>query len=445
MIRQPFENPNQGELLKVETHSNGDLRWTEIVQPDEPMLTPNPATVPQQEVAGVADRRQRAELLLGALSYMGSANQARGFTDIKNQPAGHAKLSERYGEGGTAAIGDEMEHRAATHRDRAKELFTQAYRLGTQADAVPQADIDEVYTMFRGIYGKPGAKAAGARRRFKNQLTRGRNTTTGPYAEGDRYDAVPPTVEKKELPELNSKARLEALQQDERAGFLPATNKEKNQALELLDYIDNPAHPGGIYQRLNEIAVHNEKQAREAGKSYREIKQAGTDAVRSIVAEYGDYMENANASIAKLEQFKQVFDQAPNPALTLKQFIADEGLSATSANELIRYMDGQALLTGKELTKDPLRTRENRQQSSSIKNKTMEDRYTGTMQDDKFAEYIDDRLAHTRLVTVRVQKLLPEAIEDQQRRAAFWHGILADVRYTYRRYAEDVLNSHLAS
>ncbi len=438
MTDKSFEDQNQGRLLDVAVSSHDGINSTQIKLIEDPSLSSmESASQPEFYISGVVDTRERARFLLTALDNLAQANKYQGYAEIETMPLGHTKLESAY-EAHLPTVTQEVAYKAKTRPERAKEAFIRAYTLGTEDAPGITSEATEAYKVFRQEYGGTGERAktrSALKKRLEKELQ-----TAGPRAVGDSYQLVPETPPKTELLEANTVQKLEALRDDKRACFLPATNTEKNQAVELLDYMDNPKYPGGVYHRLHEIAQRRFKDAQTAGASIPDSKEEGRTAVKSVLGEYGDHRANAIRSVSQLKQLKEVIDATDNPALSLKDTLQDNtDIKGLSARELVRYIDGLALISGQEPQSgmDPLRTRKNRQIHVGPRNKTIEDRYTTTMPIQEFEEYIDQRLKSIRVVTAR--KVIDSAIVDQTNRANFWHNTLASVSYGYRRFAEDVL------
>lgn len=218
--------------------------------------------------------------------------------------------------------------------------------------------------------------------------------------------------------------KLIGLQIANGAGFLPTTNREKNQAFEMLDYLDKDMFPKGVTTRLTEIFYRQQRERQKAGDNPRRAWDVANDSVRSVVNEWGDYAENAAWSLQSLKSLTQLLDSGLNPRLPLSVVLQDDEENTADVRPLVRYFDLQAL---PELPMDgaveSLITRENRAVTAE-KNKTVEDGYTQSVMSEQAEEHVKDIL---RLMTVKdARKLMPLAIEDQTRRLEFWKTVLAN-------------------
>jgi len=238
------------------------------------------------------------------------------------------------------------------------------------------------------------------------------------------------------------RGRLRILHEDPRAGFLPTTHEEKNQALTLLSYIDEPQYPAGIGHQLREVFERQKGLAITAAKERTgeehlsneawviasgEGVNQGRRALISITNEFGDYTKDALNQTSLLEDLKTRIDDCPNPAVT----IADEvGVEHKGIAALLRYKDLSDIRDhGKveDMPIDPFKTHENRsKQKDPAKNKTLHDAYTGEEPDPIIAERIVEFAYLTSIKDARL--LIEAAYADQQRRLAFWIARLQETR-----------------
>lgn len=213
------------------------------------------------------------------------------------------------------------------------------------------------------------------------------------------------------LPEhLDTIQKLQALQNDPRAGFLPTTHQEKNQAIELLDYLDNSDYKAGLGNRLQEIFLHQKALLGPVRAKY---------ALMSIAFEYGDYLTSASRQLSDLYLLEAKVSECPNPSPTLAEEI---GESHPGMAPLIRYMDlsevrSKGFLSGVGF--DPLHTIEDRNSElEPDKNKNIEDPYTGKHPDPIVLDRIIEK---THSLTIgATRESVKAAIKDQTARRDFW-------------------------
>lgn len=236
-----------------------------------------------------------------------------------------------------------------------------------------------------------------------------------------------------------TKTKLEALRDDERAGFLPKTNNEKNQAFELLDYMNLDQYPGGVSTRLREIADHTKSELRKQGVPMGQWTDAVRAATRSVLNEWGDYMDNASVQHQQLQMLQAALSQDVNPRLTVATVIEDLAEAAPDYNGLVRYVD---VYEKRHVGSDDvsgMTTRQNRTTTHLGKNKVIEDDYTGQEVSAAMQDHINEAIEN---MTVREAKIwLKGAIADEARRRDFWHGALQSVRGEFRSAAEQVLEN----
>lgn len=227
------------------------------------------------------------------------------------------------------------------------------------------------------------------------------------------------------LRNLTSRERLVAVQEDPRAGFLPANNDEKNKVLMYLDYLDNPLYPLGINNQFFEVFTHQQHL-----KNKPNGLELAQQAMVSIPYELGDHLINSTESLAHLRQLDEEVSDCPNPNISLLEV---EGISPDhpGLGALIRYRDLRELRDKQKLPvgiKDPLRVKEDRRPHDEPgKNKTLEDLYTRKELTEEMKAYIIGQAGNYAVGQVR--KLVKAAIEDQEMRQAFLAARLRDFRF----------------
>lgn len=223
---------------------------------------------------------------------------------------------------------------------------------------------------------------------------------------------------------LSTRERLVAIREDPRAGFLPTTNREKNQVLTYLDYLDNPEYPFGAANQIFEVFIHQQRLKNDAN---------GLDLAReasvSIPYEIGDYYQDALKSVAALRQLETEIRELPNRRIALPEDIGDDHPAFPA---LIRYRDLVALaVKGRQPQgiKDVLLTREDRQpQLEPQKNKVVGDMYTSTARTEAMDKYITDQVSG--MTANQALVLVVKAITDQTKRAMFMKARLEEFGQT---------------
>jgi hypothetical protein len=197
--------------------------------------------------------------------------------------------------------------------------------------------------------------------------------------------------------QLNTQGRLRAIKEDSRAGFMPTTNREKDQVIAFLDYLDNPDYPYGVNNQFLEVFTHAQKLRRT---------NATIDSERgpvSIVYEFGDYLVNATKERKALDH---------------------PGLAA-----LLRYRDLDEVLRmgGTNAVKSPLLTKEYRwTREGPGKHKIIEDRYTAVHNiAAPFKKYVEESISS--MTVGEARRLIGPAVADQVMREAFMTERLEEI------------------
>ena len=262
------------------------------------------------------------------------------------------------------------------------------------------------------------------------------------------HDVIQELADDKAIPEadepamLDTRAKLQALRDDRRANFLPTTHVEKNQAVELLDYLpetaDEQAAKRGLHRRLQEIHDHQLRVFGRQGYSMAVRKRLAYESVESVIQTYGDHLQDARRSYIGLNRLAALIDDTPNPRLSLAEVLADHGdKPADGAYQLVRYMDILRLRDGSdadELSFDPLHAIENRTNPTETKNKVIEDPYTSQLQNEAVAQHLE--LMLTTLPIGALRQVVLRAREDQAHRGMFWDYVLSHIGFSYRAAAE---------
>jgi hypothetical protein len=454
--KQPLPDQNQGELLDI-SMPNNDMRNLKIAVLEDPALTDptvevlSATTETIQRTADLANRRERAGLLLAALTHISNERESRGYVRWDDTAQGNAEFTNRY-EGSAPTVRAEKGYQSKVAPHKARDTFIRAFKLGL-ADHNAELEKHEIDDAFHDFHFKYASarndKAKNNRRVLRTQLRRTLATTDEYAVPADTYTVrLQPEIvrtEKEELELLNSRQRMIALRDDKRAGFLPSNHNEKTQAFTLLTYLDHPKeHPGGVHEHLFAVAKHQERVYREQkGATHREAKDAGKEAVVSILNEYGDHIANAVQSITRLRKADQIIRETSNPAITLQEVIEDNPEVEVCFNELLRHVDLIKLReTGAApMPFDPLgpKRNENPEVVREGQNKRLDDPYTGDVRSDAAKEYTEEQHSHVRVLTARKQ--LPEAIENEIISYQFWTGVLLSVRGPYKAEALKILDA----
>lgn len=222
--------------------------------------------------------------------------------------------------------------------------------------------------------------------------------------------------------QLETREKLQALNDDPHAGFLPFSDQEKVQAFEMLDYLGNSRqYPAGLGNRLQEIYLRQRRLFDD---------QSARRAMWSLAYEYGDFAANAHTQLTALQQLQAEFAvDHYNPNVTLEEDFPD---GHAGFIPLIRYMDVVTLRDhGVQLTPfNPLKVVTDRavaaNNEDNIRHKTVTDPYTAKHTLKPVQERIDEVVHTTRIGEVRIP--LDAAVKNEQARYDFWVSRLRDTR-----------------
>lgn len=220
---------------------------------------------------------------------------------------------------------------------------------------------------------------------------------------------------------LTDQEKLQAILEDDRAGFMPTTDIEKNLVLTYLHYLDNPNEfPLGPMNQLLEVVRFHIKHA--PGKAGVEL---GTSAARRITHIFGDFLDQSMSQIEQLKMTATLLHETPNPSLSIGTALNSEMLGAIP---LLRYVDLTDFMTGKkEFSFKPLLSRHHARKVDGKEVDQIEDPYTGP-RSKVLNTYLKKRMVQVRVGEARV--IIDDAITDQDRRAAFHRRVLEELANT---------------
>lgn len=302
----------------------------------------------------------------------------------------------------------------------ARSSFHHVYELGNGHTPMNDESFMQGLGGFMTAYA--GRKNNAQRTLFKKNLTsvadalKPEQLTIDESSEVSAETVAPVELTRKQE-RLTTTQKLQALRDDPRAGFLPASHAEKTKALAFLDYMDNPVYPANIAHQFQEVFL----------RQYKKLdlpREAAAATLTSIGFELGDYFLQARKQALALTDLAARIDECPNPNVTLVEELGD---SHPAYAALVRYLDILPVREkGTQITpKDPLRTKENRgPQLFEGKNKTVEDSYTAETPVPAVRERIVERV-HT-LTIGELRSASKAAAANEQKRSAFWAARLYD-------------------
>ncbi len=236
-----------------------------------------------------------------------------------------------------------------------------------------------------------------------------------PMNEAEATAEEPPGTSRVSRERRAAREDIMRIRSDDRAGFLPATHKEKNLVLPWLDYLDNPDRPRGVWHQLEEVFAHQQK--------HHHGISGGVEALRSIVYEVTDYANNAGASVHALEDLQARIDDLVHYRYSLAEEFGD---SHDAYAVLARHIDITGLLRqNPRSTADMMTTKEVRwEHEGSGKHKRIEDQYTTETPTEAYQKRIET-VAATPIVEVR--SVIAAALLSERRRAGFYTARLEEI------------------
>lgn len=366
--------------------------------------------------------------LIRSLGALAEVNEAAEFIKAANSKIHQPRLKRQFGRNlGSVAAGEYRK------KQRYENVARGAFRHAFGTDQLREAGFDNADQLEDSTYQEFYAKFIGAEHAKARDELIGRlqgdivAIQTGFALQNrDNSTAERDKVLRTRLPEdLNTDERVEAILNDPRAGFLPATNQEKNIVLSYLDYLDNPQYPLGVPNQLFEAMRHTQKITTS--------KEYPVRTLESIIYEIGDFYRDATQQRTVLEELQdRLAGLRPNLTLSEIDEVSDDSLGMAT---ITRYLDHiEALEKGEVAGKtlhQLLMTHTYRWATGldSGKHKVKEDRYTGSEVDpDKnnfYSQRIEDRF--DKMTVKDVSAILPHVIGDQQMRSRFMKERLQEI------------------
>lgn len=366
--------------------------------------------------------------LIKALGALAEINEASEFIKAANSKVHQPRLKKQFGRNlGSVVAG---EHKK---KQRFEKIARGAFRHAFGTDQLLDIEFseaeqleDEAYQDFYSEY--TGAENAKSRDDFMSRLQGDIVAIQTGFALKNRESQVKAreTNLRDRLPEdLNTDERVEAILHDPRAGFLPATNQEKNMVLSYLDYLDNPEFPLGVPNQLFEAMRHTQKVTSSKAYPIRTLE--------SIIYELGDFYADASKQRKSLADLQaRLAGLRPNLPLADIDEISEDSLEMAT---ITRYLDHIEALEHGEVegrSLHQLLTTHTYRWAHGLdggKHKTKKDRYTGEEVDaDKnefFTQRIQDR--YNQMTVSQVYAILPHVIADQQLRGKFMKERLQEI------------------
>lgn len=241
--------------------------------------------------------------------------------------------------------------------------------------------------------------------------------------------------------QLDNVEKLRALYDDPRAQFLPATHTEKSEALPLLDYLpsikpgQDKGHPARTAGKLQEVFIRQKNIFMKTyGLPKDEAVQAASEAIRSIVCSYGDFLLNAASQQQRLNQLKAAVDEV-HPGLSLMEAAGEENLGIPA---FVRYFDLRMLMQSKPPipgidTQSPIVDRYSERDENG-RAKIIHDQYTIGTPPEPIKKRIDELATTLTIGSIRTSRgrgkynLLDMAVINEANRKKFWTKRLEESR-----------------
>lgn len=382
---------------------------------------------------------ERMEYLVEALDLYDKVADIEATIRKFNSPQWGREQEEKNGKPGVYIWRRRLNEQHQETLDTSRQKFFQCYTpeeretFGKDEQEIA-AELDRRYEIFQSAYrGTSQArhkKREEARQNYRLHIEAGQETI-----ETDNVDISETAAKAGEVaikgtlePELaKTRDKLIGLRDDTRAGFIPTTHVEKNQAFEILDYMNLSKYPRGVTQRLTEIFFKQQRDGKELGLRDKDLYEYGLQSITSITFEWADHLHNAMTSHDELIKLKEILDSGINPHISTLEALDTEPDELYDYNVLVRFANLKSLRDGKAFHFDPLRTKEDRTLIHPDKNKIIEDVHThyGSLLD--IQEFIDQVASELNVRDSRI--LIDEAINDQAHRRLFWYNALKSVAH----------------
>lgn len=399
---------------------------------------------PIGEALPVAERgdlnsAEKMQRIIDALDFFDSVAEKRILIGRFNNAKWRREQEKELGKPGVYIWRRRLNEEHQEALDNAKQSFLQVYSSNEKAtmgdnEQEITSELEHRYGIFESAYRGTTQgrfkKREEVRQVYRMHIEASHKGTAETELDGSPTElitvagnvAVKGTLE----PELaKTKDKLIGLRDDARAGFIPTTHTEKNQAFEILDYMNLSKYPRGVTERLTEIFFKQQRDGKELGLRDTDLYEYGLQSITSITYEWADHLHNAMTSHDELMKLKELLDSGINPHISTLEALETEPDKLYDYNLLIRFANLKSLRDGKAFHYDPLRTREDRSLIHPDKNKIIEDVYTELGSLVQIQEFIDQVASELNVKDGRM--LVDEAIQDQANRRLFWYRALKAV------------------
>lgn len=370
-------------------------------------------------------------LLINALGNLRQASRLNGYITVSTRDIDSSNR---------AAIKRIQNVRAkrGQHTTQAQSAYSEAiellYAQGATTEELQELGINSLTAFIKNNYGPHKHKENIALSRLIRQEAERRSrdletaVTSVNREHGLRPHKPEPATADKELEKLGKRTRMEVVQNDPRAGFLPATHREKGRVVIFLDYLDNRDYPFGVNDQLKEVFL---KVKRENDGDVGE----GMRAVESIAWELCDYLQDAALTHQQLVDLRtDALDVRPDVKV-----VDDELANHPGMERIISYLSRLEWMEFGEvngLGRDPLRSTEERwTHQGEGRHKIVRSPFTRPDRTQTFEKYIEKR--KKTLTFSEVKWVIDEAIDNEVHRMKFMARRLKEMEI-YSGYPEAV-------
>lgn len=416
--------PGQGSLFGVDGRKIIMPALTDEQPPEYEIVTDN--------IGPNVDTRVRAGLLLKTLGLIAEYNRLEGLDYIVRKQSGKDHINDQYG-GESGRVVRRSSKKLSSLPDMIEEVFRDAYELGGNMADPEDGAYAKAYFWFK-------LRFFGARNKSKLDQYRKNleiiEKIEGPVHVPKSWDVVQSVQPENNEDDENmhpgdaellvgdklTRVRLHKINQFQGQGILPSTHQEKNDAFRIISNADRGYHRGAIHNWLQAIKNSSIRMARKNGRTNQESEEAGAEAIKSKMYEYGGYIEDGLSQVEALINLEmnlaEYNDSEPISADLIMQNWA--GFAAVTRQvDLMAVMEGRA-----RLNFDPLRTREDRSlPPGSDRHKIIRDPYCIGKPE------VDDHIREiaSQLKSKEALRILRAAQITQFARIQFWEDALRDV------------------
>lgn len=220
--------------------------------------------------------------------------------------------------------------------------------------------------------------------------------------------------------------KLNVIQGDPRAQFIPKTNHAKTITASWLDYLDNPKYPAGISNQLFEVYISNQKRlymtppeaARALESKAYEVEDHAADALQSL-----EHIRDLQAKVAEI--------MAPHVSLAEEFPDGHPGLYVWARHRALKELMVTGSVQGLDKPLAILRTgtypppSERPHGNEPGKHKTLLNQFTRPDVRRKYKKYVEDLVSRTRIGEVRGD--FDEIVTDLTNEFEFFKHRLLDI------------------